>query len=147
MPDRAPRTDTEALRALEERLERATRAAERLLDDARTQPLDDAGTQPLDDARTPPLADHGVPPRGWQRRSSGDADSPPLGGWIDPDDARLLLSALAELRTRVPPELERRLMMATRELLLALRALIDWCVEHAERRTAPPAEVQDIPIL
>jgi hypothetical protein len=29
----------------------------------------------------------------------------------------------------------------------ALRALIDWCVERAERRTDPPAEVQDIPIL
>lgn len=34
-----------------------------------------------------------------------------------------------------------------RELLLALRALIHWCVQRAEHRSAPPAEVQDIPIL
>jgi hypothetical protein len=34
-----------------------------------------------------------------------------------------------------------------RELLLALRALIHRCVQRAEHRSAPPAEVQDIPIL
>ena len=132
MPDSADPTDADALRALEERLERATRAAERLLAEARA-PL------PHDDGQ--------VPPRGWQRRSAGAAQDPSLGGWIDPEDARLLFTVLAELRERIPPELERRIVVALRELLVALRALIDWCVERAERRSAPPAEVQDIPIL
>jgi hypothetical protein len=131
MPDPTP-TDADALRALEERLERATRAAERLLAEAREPPAGDDGR---------------VPPRGWQRRAAGPADAPALGGWFDPEDARLLLTLLAELRERIPPELERRIVVALRELLVALRALIDWCVERAERRSAPPAEVQDIPIL
>jgi hypothetical protein len=133
MPDRSHAADADALRALEQRLERATRAAERLLADA-GEPLaqDDDGE---------------VPTRGWQRRSEGARDAPSLGGWIDPEDARLLLTVLADLRERLPPELERRIVVALRELLVALRALIDWCVERAERRSAPPAEVQDIPIL
>ncbi|HEY3775441.1 MAG TPA: hypothetical protein VGL69_20730 [Solirubrobacteraceae bacterium] len=133
MPDPAARTDADALRTLEERLERATRTAERLLAEAREPPAENS--------------ESGAPPRGWQRRAEGEADEPALGGWIDPEDARLLLTVLAELRERVPPELERRVVAALRELLLALRALIDWCVERAERRSAPPAEVQDIPIL
>jgi hypothetical protein len=133
MADPSSPTDADALRALEQRLERATLAAERLLAGAR-EPL------AQDD-------ENHVPPRGWQRRAASAADSPSLGGWIDPEDARLLLAVLAELRERVPPELERRVVVALRELLVALRALLDWCVERAERRAAPPAEVQDIPIL
>ncbi len=132
MPDPSP-TDADALRALEQRLERATLAAERLLAEARKPPAQEDADQ--------------VPPRGWQRRAEGAADDPSLGGWVDPDDARLLLAVIAELRERVPPELERRIVVALRELLVALRALLDWCVERAERRSAPPAEVQDIPIL
>ena len=134
MPDRPTQTDADALRTLEERLDRATRAAERLLADAREQIDDDSP--------------HAVPPRGWQRaRDAAQDGSDPLRGWVDPEDARLLLTVLSELRERVPPELEWRIVAALRELLLALRALIDWCVERAERRSAPPAEVQDIPIL
>jgi hypothetical protein len=41
---------------------------------------------------------------------------------------------------------EMRLVEALRELLLALRALIDWYLERIEHRRAAPAEVQDIPI-
>jgi hypothetical protein len=127
MPDADPLTDTAALRALEERIERAARAAERLFAEA---------------------AD-GVPARGWQRRGE-EAPGPgpgPFAGWIDPAEARLLVGLFGELRGRIPPELERRILAALRELLLALRALLDWCVERAERRSGPPPEVQDIPIL
>jgi hypothetical protein len=128
MAEADPRSETDALRALEERIERATRAAERLLAEARAPTAEDSAG--------------GVPPRGWQRREA-PAGSPALDGWIDPDDARLLFTLLSGL----PPELERRVVTALRELLLAVRALIDWCVERAERRSAAPAEVQDIPIL
>jgi len=132
MPDPAPGSDPEALRALEERIERATHAAERLLAQAREHAADTGA----------------VPPRGWQRAQDDEpTDAGVLGGWIDPEDVRVLIAMLSEMRERIPPELQRRIVVALRELLLALRALIDWCVERAERRSAPPAEVQDIPIL
>ncbi|MGH2908219.1 MAG: hypothetical protein ACRDK8_02845 [Solirubrobacteraceae bacterium] len=135
MPDPALHTDPAALRALQERIARATLAAERLLAQARAGAGEGVGGE--------------VPPRGWQRRAQDRFQAPdgPLGGWVDPEDLRLLLTVLADLRERIPPELERRIVAALRELLLALRALIDWCVERAERRPDPPAEVQDIPIL
>jgi hypothetical protein len=50
------------------------------------------------------------------------------------------------LRDLIPPELQKRLAEALRELLLALRALIDWYLERSERRRAAPTKVQDIPI-
>lgn len=129
-------SDGVRLRALEDRIERATRAAERLL----------AATQEPADAQSGAAA---MPPRGWQRPSAEEdgTTSAAFGGWVDPEDARLLLTVLTDLRERVPPELERRIVLALRELLLALRALVDWCVERTERRAGPPAEVQDIPIL
>jgi hypothetical protein len=120
------RSETEALRALEERLDRAAAAAERLLADAGQ-------------------AASGVPPRGWQRPSG--ADDEPGGRWIEPADAELLWSLLAGVRDRIPPELQQRLVAALREVLQALRALVDWCLERAEQRRTSPAEVQDIPIL
>ncbi len=51
------------------------------------------------------------------------------------------------VRDRIPPELQQRLAEAIREVLLALRALIDWYLERTERARSGPAEVQDIPIL
>jgi hypothetical protein len=60
-----------------------------------------------------------------------------------------LLDAIREL---VPPELERRIADALRELLLAVRALIDWYLERLERLGRPGKadeaddRVEDIPI-
>jgi hypothetical protein len=59
----------------------------------------------------------------------------------------LLLGVVEALRDRLPPELQQRLADAVREVLLAVRALIDWYLERTERRRSAPAEVQDIPIL
>jgi predicted lipid carrier protein YhbT len=59
----------------------------------------------------------------------------------------VLAQVIQSLRELIPPELQRRVTEALRELLLALRALIDWYLERVERRRAEPAEVQDIPIL
>jgi hypothetical protein len=53
----------------------------------------------------------------------------------------------ASLRDRIPPELQQRLADAVREVLLAVRALIDWYLERSERDRAEPRQVQDIPIL
>jgi hypothetical protein len=46
----------------------------------------------------------------------------------------------------VPAELQRRLAEALRELLLALRALIDLYLERLERPEQAPTEMEDIPI-
>jgi hypothetical protein len=76
------------------------------------------------------------PPAGWQAAAKADAA-----------DSELLAHVIRSLRELIPPELQRRLAEALRELLLALRALIDWYLERAERRRAAPIEVQDIPIV
>ena len=109
---------------LEERLDRASEAAERLIAEAAAAAI-----------RRPP-------PAGWQ---PPDPDPPP--GPSARGELELLLEAILSLRDRIPPELQRRLGEALRDLLLALRALIDWYLERSERRPRRPADVQDIPIL
>jgi hypothetical protein len=118
----------EALRALEERLDRATRAAERLLTNA--------------------ASGRAVPAAGWRAHAAGDGDGQAAPErWIEAADAELLLALATGMLGRIPTELQQRLIAALREVLTALRALIDWCLVRAERRRRAPAEVQDIPIL
>lgn len=73
------------------------------------------------------------------------ADEQRRGG--APDELVRLVALASELRELIPPELDLRLSEAAHELLLALRALIDWLLEHQQREVDHPAEVQDIPIL
>ncbi len=122
----APRASSEdsVLRRLEQRLDRASEAAERLVAEAASAAAQ-AGSKP--------------PPAGWQTSSAQ-----PEGGHSG--DFDLLVQAVHALRDLIPAELQRRLAEALRELLLALRALIDWYLERSERRRSAPAEVQDIPI-
>ena len=61
-------------------------------------------------------------------------------------DLQALAGLLETARTSVPPELARQLAEAARELLIALRALIDWWIARLERPPETPVEVQDIPI-
>jgi hypothetical protein len=141
-------TDPDPLKRLEERLDRASEAAERLIAEAAAAAI-----------RKPP-------PSGWQRREpDGEAaDGPeatsgegarsggkPGGDRATASDAvgeiELLLEAARALRDRIPPELQRRLGEALREVLLALRALIDWYLERTERQRQEPTEARDIPIV
>lgn len=111
----------DALRRLEQRLDRASDAAERLMAEAAAS------------ARAEP------PPAGWQapaQESERGTDG----------DLELLVQVVQSLRELIPPDLQRRLAEALRELLMALRALIDWYLERSEARRAQPVEVQDIPI-
>ena len=80
-------------------------------------------------------------PAGSSPGPSATPASPLLG------DGDLLLGLFGAVRDRIPPELQQRLAEAVREVLLALRALIDWYLERTERARSRPAEVQDIPIL
>jgi hypothetical protein len=114
----------ELLGRLEERLDRASEAAERLIAEAAAAAI-----------RRPP-------PAGWQPTDPDPASSPPARGELE-----LLLEAVLSLRDRIPPELQRRLSEALRDLLLALRALIDWYLDRNERAPRRRADVQDIPIL
>jgi hypothetical protein len=80
-----------------------------------------------------------VPPSGYEgERTAGERSA--FG------DLQALVGLLETARTSVPPEVARQLAEATRELLLALRALIDWWIARLEREPERPVEVQDIPI-
>ncbi len=127
-------TPEDALRQLEARLDRASEAAERLLTEATARAASAASAA--------------------SARASGSDTETPAAGWQAPEsespgggrDLELLLGIVQSVRELIPPELQRRLAEALRELLLALRALIDWYLERVERRRAEPAEVEDIPI-
>jgi hypothetical protein len=128
-PEEAGSGAEDTLRRLEERLDRASAAAERL--------IAQAGSQAAARLRAvrPPAA-------GWQ----ADGASPGADGGAAAD-VELLATVLRSLRELIPPELETRLVEALRELLLAVRALIDWYVERLDRKRAEPVEVEDIPIV
>lgn len=116
----------DALRRLEQRLDRASDAAERLIAEAAAQTTGATGSQ--------------TPPSGW----AAPAGEEPAGQGRDIEFVAQLLRSLREL---IPPELQRKLAEALRELLVAIRALIDWYLDRLDQRRTAPPEVQDIPIL
>jgi hypothetical protein len=79
-----------------------------------------------------------VPPRGWQ---APPRETPPNS------EADSLTRLAEELLALVPEELRTRLTDALRQLLEAIRALIDWWVARLEHRAQEPVVVHDIPIL
>ena len=89
--------------------------------------------------------------------TSEDDDSVPASGWEIPRQNEQahehgaapdqLAAVIEQLLSLVPDELRVRLTEAARELLEALRALIDWCVARLEHRPGTQIEVRDIPII
>ena len=126
MPSDEPPVD-DRLRTLEERLARASAAAERL---AR-----EAGERLTARAAGDESRPAGPPASGWQ--------APAADGSSEPDPVDTLVHALRGL---LPPDMQERVVEAARELLLALRALIDWALERFEARRRTPVAVEDIPI-
>jgi hypothetical protein len=124
-----PVSAEESLRRLEQRLDRASEAAERLMAEAAAK----AASTGNSDADVKP------PPAGWQIREDGPAATT---SDLDP-----FIAVVQAVRDLIPPELQRRLAAALRELLLAVRALIDWYLERLERQREQSVEVEDIPIL
>jgi|GEM_PF-7094986 len=82
-----------------------------------------------------------VPPNGW--RAPGDAP-PPRRPPLDLGALAQLLGAAAH--GTLPPELARQLADALRELLLALRAIIDHAIERLEAPARDAQTMEDIPI-
>jgi len=119
MSDEAP----EALRRLEEQLSHASQTAERLIAEAARAAR---GDRP--------------PPAGWQ---SADGDE---GQGQRPSEFEALLAGLAAVRDLIPAEVLTRLAAALREVLLAVRALIDLYVARLEPPRSARDEVRDIPI-
>ena len=60
-------------------------------------------------------------------------------------DFRPLFMLLDAVRHGLPRELEEQFTALLREVLMTLRALIDWYLERLERSPAEP-HVEDIPI-
>jgi hypothetical protein len=129
------------LRRLEERLARASDAAERLLAEAARSAAGRVAAA-ADRAAEPKPAQ--TPPAGWE---SPRQDGEPAGDGPGEAELRSLVGIVRSLRDLIPADLERRLTEALRELLLAVRALIDWYLERIEQRRSTPVPVQDIPIL
>ena len=129
-----PGSPEEALRRLEQRLDQASEAAERLMAEAAAAAAARAtgGAGNPGDPATPP-------PAGWQ---TTDQESRGSTSELDP-----LVALVQAVRDLIPPDLQQRLVAALREVLLALRALIDWYLERLDRRREQGVEVQDIPIL
>jgi hypothetical protein len=114
----------ESIRRLEDRLSRASDAAERLISEAARTAM---GDRP--------------PPAGWEAPPAGSGT--PVGRASEWD---ALVQALQALRELIPVDVMERLAAALRELLLALRALIDVYLERIGQGRKEPEQVQDIPI-
>ena len=116
---------------MREHLDEAHAAADRLVQEAQRQAEASATT-----------GGEEIPPRGWEPRRSHPLPLP---------DLNALAALLDAVRSAVPPDLSRQLAEALRDLLVALRALIDWYLqrlgEPGARETVPPDQaVEDIPL-
>ncbi len=126
------------------RLRQASGAAQRLIADAAAQAAVTAATAATvgREQRKPPAAGWQTPAGGNRPGRDDQAETPNA-----PDDADLVARSIQALCELIGPELQQRLAQALREVLLAVRALIDGYIERLERHPPEPDEVQDIPIL
>jgi hypothetical protein len=153
-----PGSPEEALRRLEQRLDQASEAAERLMAQAAAaaaaRVAGSAGEFVAGAGESAPGGNPGGAP-GQSGPGAGDPATPPQAGWQTTDDGTRgstseldpLVALVQAVRDLIPPDLQQRLIAAFREVLLALRALIDWYLDRLDRRREQGVEVQDIPIL
>lgn len=146
----------DGLARLRERLGATQRAAERLIEGIeRGADPPPGGGEP----RAAPFAPPGDVPSdvpgdvpGDDARAGRTEPRPPPAGYAVPDPGPTTgtldeLAALVRVvRALLPDELTRELGELARELLLLMRALIDWLVGRLEGERARPVEVTDIPI-
>ena len=82
-----------------------------------------------------------VPPRGFDA-----PEREPGGGSGAFADLSALAGLLELARGSLPPELSRQVVQALRELLIALRAVLDYSIERLEPGETAAVQVEDIPI-
>jgi hypothetical protein len=118
-------TEPDPLSQMRSQVDAAYAAADRLVREAESAARDRAG--------------EGMPAAGFEgERAEREHSAFP--------DIAALAGLLQAARTSLPPELAHQLASAARELLIALRALIDWWIARLEREPAAPVEVEEIPI-
>jgi hypothetical protein len=83
-------------------------------------------------------AEREVPPNGWASPGSQPPHAFP--------DLGALIALVESLRGQIPPELARQLQDALRELLIAIRAVLDYSIQRLEPSPPPERTVEDIPI-
>ena len=87
------------------------------------------------------LISEGVPRQGWASAEEAEETT---------REVQALAALLQALRELVPPELQEQLREVLRQLLLLVRALVDWWVERLEPGAAesagPEPGLEDIPI-
>jgi len=91
---------------------------------------------------------HDAPPRfeGWRESGREHAGARPGGpGGPRIPDVSALLAIVDALRRAVPHELQEQFTALQRELLLTLRALIDWYLDRLDKPELE-SQVEDIPI-
>jgi len=107
--------DTDTLAAVRAHVDAAHAAAERLVREA------DASARARAEA---------MPPQGWDvPRPAGDGGG---GGAGLVAELRAIAGLVELLRGSLPPDVARPLLAALRELLIALRALLDHAIERLE---------------
>jgi hypothetical protein len=144
MPRSRPsRTTPEALQALRERLQATQEAAQRLAEEAAEEARARAAGGPEGSAGPADPGDRREgrpPPAGWDvPRRAGDAHA----------EIDALLALLAQLRDLLPPELRAQLAELARQILVFVRAVLDWWIERMDGGVARGGgrdDVEDIPI-
>ena len=85
-----------------------------------------------------------------EQAAQAAAGAIPTNGWGNgpppPPDFNALLALLDAARGVIPPELLRQLADALRELLVAIRAVLDYSIERLDHTPHTPPPVEDIPI-
>jgi hypothetical protein len=86
-------------------------------------------------------------PPGWDDfvRENGERTRGAAGQRGPIPDLTPLIQIVEALRRAIPQELQEQLNALQRELLLTLRALIDWYLERLDKPELTP-QVEDIPI-
>ena len=82
------------------------------------------------------------PPPWWDEFTTGAGGLPPPRGF---PDLSPLIALVEAMRRVVPLELQEQVNALQRELLLTVRALIDWYLERLDGSTRATV-VEDIPI-
>lgn len=87
------------------------------------------------------IRDADIPERGYEApRAESEA-----GAFAVPE-LHAIVGLLESARGSIPDELSQQLAEAVRELLMAVRALIDWYLDRLDRPPSRPVEVEEIPI-